>query len=389
MTPQDASLLLRGDYPLFIMWQRKLRPESELGQIHDALEYHQFIKHRDALISSAKSPPVTCQSRMEHNCGHTLHPSDTVTNELCPVCEVKVHLSFLNAIMLAWNRSGGTGLRPQYKRTLAGKLRKAWHTARLQLQELLEMFVVVATYEEAWETAHPAEAAAARKTNCASAALKLAQEDCMYPARLSPSVERTKKQTSAQDAKKKVTFSRVVNIKDNDTIWKAMTKFTPDRPRNHFFRRHPDYVPGVHACPDDSEFINTSQMMCTTADIGHLKIYITDDEEAFDELQTNPQFFKDSVGEHQGIVGLHDSESKIYRYILDYMEDSDQKYELECLLEIADRMLVLVDDEMGGVVDSFLFDGSDEEDLDDAQGSSKEELAAREGDWTCLRKCLQ
>ena len=67
----DARLLLPKTHSLFIMWQKKLRPESELGRIHDALEYHLFIKHRDALISSAKLPSITQQSHMERNCGHS------------------------------------------------------------------------------------------------------------------------------------------------------------------------------------------------------------------------------------------------------------------------------------------------------------------------------
>jgi hypothetical protein len=399
MTPgtacvMDARILFPEDYSLFIMWQRKLRPESGIGQIHDALEYDLFIKHREVLISSATSPSITYQSHLERNCGHTHHPSDSILNELCPVCEVGVHLSFLNTLALAWNKSGGVRLRPQYERTVSlryRKFRKGWHIARLQLQELLEMFVVMATYEEAWEATHPAEAGAARKTNSASAALKLAQEDCMYPARLSQSVEQTKKQTLAQDAKKKVNFSRHVRIKHNDTISKAITKFTPDRPRYLFSRSSPAYEPGVYACPTGSEFIDTSHAVFTIAtDFGNLKVYVTDDEEAFDLLQANPQYFKDSVGECQGIVDLHDSKIQIYQDIInDMAEDSNQEDSIVYLLREADRMVVLIDDDMGGVVDTFLFDGSDRGDLDDAKSSRKEELAARKEDWTCLRKCLQ
>ncbi|KAG9206813.1 hypothetical protein G6514_000100 [Epicoccum nigrum] len=249
----------------------------------------------------------------------------------------------------------------------------------------------MATYEEAWEATHPAEAAAVRKTKSASAALKLTQEDCMYPARLSPSVERTKKQTLAQDAKKKVTFSRHVQIKHNDTISKAITKFTPDRPRYLFSRSSPAYEPGVQACPTGSEFIDTSHAVFTIAtDFGNLKVYVTDDEEAFDLLQANPQYFKDSVGDYQGIVNLHDSKIQIYQDIInDMAEDSDQEGKIVRLLQEADRIVVLIDDDMGGVVDTFLCDGSDEGDLDDAKGSRKEEPAARKEDCTCLRKCLQ
>jgi hypothetical protein len=346
---QDAILLLPKDYSLFIQWQKK-QPKSELGKIHDALEYHLFIEHRDALISGEKSPPITYQSRMERSCGHTRHPSDKSTNELCPVCKVRAHLSFLDAITLARDRSGGSRLKPHSKHTISyksGELKKVWHTARLQLQELIGMLDVMTTYEEAWEATHPAEAAAARETKCASVALKLAQEDCMYPADLSPPVERTKKQVS---------FSPNVQIKDSETISTAITKFTPDRPRYLFSRSSSSYEPGDHACPYDSEFIDTSQAIYSTAaDIGNLKVYVTDDEEAFDELQTDPQYFKDSVGEFQGIVDLHNLGIKIHQYILDDMAQEN----IEGLLKKADRMMVLVDDEMRGVMDIYLFNGSD------------------------------
>jgi hypothetical protein len=345
---QDAILLLPNDYSLLIQWQKK-QPKSELGKIHDALEYHLFIEHRDALISGEKSPPITDRSRTERNCGHTRHPSDRNTNGLCPVCEVRAHLSFLIAITLARDKSGGSRLKPHSKPTTSyksGELKKVWHTARLQLQELIKMLHVMTTWEEAWEATHPAEAAAARKTNCAFAALKLAQEDCTYPADLSSPVERTKKQVS---------FSPNVQIKDNETISTGITRFTPDRPRSLFSRSSWEYEPGDHACPCDSEFIDTSQAIdSTAADVGNLKVYVTDDEEAFDELQTDPQYFMEDIGDFQGIVDLHDLKDKIHQYILDDMVHED----IERLIKKADRMLVLVDDEMRGVVDIYLFDGS-------------------------------
>ena len=335
---QDAKLLLSEDYSLFIQWQ-KTQPESELGKIHDALEYHLFIEHRDALISGEKSPPITYQSHMERSCGHARHPSDQNTNELCPVCIFRTHISFLDAIAFAWDKSGGSRLRPQSKHTR--ELKKVWYTAILQLKDLTEMLDVMVTSEEAWEAAHPAEAAAARKTNCASAARKLTQEQCTYPTDLYK--------------RKQVSFSPNVQVKDNETISTAITRFTPDRPRYSFSRSRSGYEPGDHACPDDSEFIDTSHAIDSiTADIGNTKVYVTDDEEAFDEMQTDPPFFIDSVGEFQGIVDLHALKDKIHQYIIYDMEHED----IEGLLKEADRMLVLVDGEMGGVVDIYLFNGS-------------------------------
>lgn len=168
--------------------------------MRDALEYHCFPKHREALINHAPSLPSTVQfpsppvsplswkSHIATGCGHAYHPSDPIIVELCPVCEVSAHLSFLHAITVAWDKAGGPRLRPEPHRVgkFSNDLRAGWHTARLQLQEFLGLLDVLHEYQKAWELKHPLAAEKARRTNCASAAFKLAIEDSRYPAILNP-----------------------------------------------------------------------------------------------------------------------------------------------------------------------------------------------------------
>lgn len=149
-------------------------------------------------------------------------------------------------------------------------------------------------------------------------------------------------------------------------------------------------------CAVDTEYIDTSQMDGSVADLRNLKIYVTDDEDSFDQIEVNPDFSSDLLGENQGVVGLHELSDEIIRSVQVTMgHDAEQKKDVECLIQDADRVVVLVDGETGSVVDFFLFDGSDEEASDDEESDGVEESLDREGKgsksglWTCLRVCLR
>lgn len=393
--PVRALLLLPQDFSLYVKWQERHCIDAEIGQVADALEYRRFIKHRDARIDGVVPLPAHTGPQTASECGHELHPSDMIMHELCPICEVEAHLSFLDAITIAWKKAGGPKLGPgpgKYTRSKSYmSLRASWHTARCDFQDLLDMFAVMDIYEEDWEVKHPSDIAAARKTNCASAAIKLAQEESRYPARVClQALPKVKKMRSEQGSKK-VTFSPSVQIKDDQRVSTSATKFVRGRPRSVFCRHSSSYEPGEHVCPPGSEFVDTFQTNCAIADINNMKIYITDDEEAFDKLQANPYFFAAFVGEHEGLVGLHELRSEIFRVLHDLMAQGlQQKRDLESLTAESDRTVVLIDEEMGGVVDVFLFDGDDdEEDEDSQESSSKRRHRSNSSDWTCLRECLQ
>jgi hypothetical protein len=65
------------------------------------------------------------------------------------------------------------------------------------------------------------------------------------------------------------------------------------------------YKSGGHACWPDSIFLDTSGTITELGDINNLKIFVTDDQDAFRSLEVDLKAFMDSVGEYQGLVGMH------------------------------------------------------------------------------------
>jgi hypothetical protein len=65
--------------------------------------------------------------------------------------------------------------------------------------------------------------------------------------------------------------------------------------------------------------------------------------------------------------------------------DSWTKDDLVGLMSKTDRITVLIDEETGGVMDSFPFDGSDEA---EEHQSKKRGKAVASGDRTCFKECL-
>lgn len=202
-------------------------------------------------------------------------------------------------------------------------------------------------YEKDWELKHPFEDEAVRSTNSASAALNLALEDSRYPALLMPAPAPTKKPKLFPKIRKG-TFAPKVQIKHDDRISASEVKFIHDRPRYTYSRSSSACEPGSHACTPDSEFHNSSGTKAEPVDIKNLKIFITDDEDAFDNLQDEPQLFRDSVGEYRGVVGMHVLKDNVFDFLVGYMrQDRLAKEDLECLVDEADRMIVLVDERDG------------------------------------------
>ncbi|KAF3048834.1 hypothetical protein E8E11_007565 [Didymella keratinophila] len=380
-TSLQASLILKEDFSLYVKWRLKRVSGSKIGLIRDALGYHRFIKHREALINHSSASPPTSQlppppasslswkSYIAIKCGHAYHLSDPIIVELFPVCEVTAHLLFLHAITAAWDKAGGPRLRPRPHRrgTFYNDIRAAWHMARLNFQRFLALLEIVYEYQQACERKHPLAAAKARRTNCASVALKLAIEDSQYPALLSSSPI-SPKFGKLLPKGKKVTFATEMQIKNNDHISTSAVKDAHDCTRDMYFRPSKTYKPGDHACPLDSLFLDTSGTKTEPGDINNLKILVTDDQDAFRSLQANVKGLEDLVGEYQGLVGMHTLKQDIFGCMVGFMKltygDLWAKRDLEGLMSEADRMAVLIDDETGGVVDIFPFDGSDEDEED-------------------------
>lgn len=401
-TSLQASLILPQDFSIYVKWQLKRTPGSDIGLIRNAIEYFRFVQYRDALIDrgpqssassillSPPSLPSDHNSRTGSECGHTIHPSNPLLVELCPVCEVRAHLSFLLAITMAWDKAGRPRIRlePHIWGGSYGEIRTSWHTARLQFQQFQCMLEVLLEYEEAWELKHPLQVETAQRTNSASAALKLAREQSRYPALLDQAFLQSKKAKVSLTVKQ-VTFAPEVQIKHNGHSTTSALEVAHGRPLAKFNRLSQKYEPGRYACHQDTDFIDTAGTRSEFSDVKNLKIFVTDDENAFESLQENHYLFKNSVGEYQGLVGMHALEQEVFDFLGGYIEDDPQARDyLGHLLHEADRLTVLIDEDTGGVVDAFLFDGSDDEDEEDHQRLEKADKDMVNQDWTCLKECL-
>ncbi|UPX14400.1 uncharacterized protein EKO05_0004883 [Ascochyta rabiei] len=250
------------------------------------------------------------------------------------------------------------------------------------------MFTILVAYEEDWEAKNPLRAAAARTTNCASTAIKLAQAESVYPARLSPTFVKSVKTEPVRE-RRKVGFTPQAQVQDREDTFLIRTMFVHSRPQGCYYRSSSAYQRGMCTCSPGSEYIDTSEANLLPANVSNLKIYLTDDENAFDSLQSNPSLYGASVGDCQGIVSLHRLTDDIFRSIHDYsVRDDKTKDDLEVLTEGADGMVVLVD-EHGNLLDGFLFDGSVEGEEDSGNESSSEKRKrADQGCWTCLKEYL-
>jgi hypothetical protein len=103
---------------------------------------------------------------------------------------------------------------------------------------------------------------------------------------------------------KKFTFASEVRINTTITSPHPLSK-TPTIALATCIRPTKIYKSGGHACWPDSIFLDTSGTITELGDINNLKIFVTDDQDAFRSLEVDLKAFMDSVGEYQGLVGMH------------------------------------------------------------------------------------
>jgi hypothetical protein len=214
----------------------------------------------------------------------------------------------------------------------------------------------------------------------------LALEEPRYPTLLSPSPVPTKKGRLFPKGKK-VTFFPKVQTKHEDHIIASALKDVRDRTHDMCCHDGETYESGEHACPPQSELLDTSGTKAEPGNINSLKIFVTDDQDAYYSLQADDIGLKDSVGEYQGLVGIHTLKRGILDFLAVYIKHTPQvKGVLDCPMSEVDWMTVLTDEAVGGVMDVFLFDGSDQDEED--QRLKEKCRGVANGDWTCLKECM-
>lgn len=150
------------------------------------------------------------------------------------------------------------------------------------------------------------------------------------------------------------------------------------------------YEPGDHVCSPDSGFLDTSGTKTEPGDINNLKLFVTDDRDAFYNMQINEGCLKGSCGKCQGLVGMRTLKRDLFVHIVGFLTDtydgSWTKTNLEDLISEVDRMTVLIDEVAGQLVDIYLFDGSDEHKEDDRLEKKSKAVAGEDGTYS--RACV-
>ncbi|CAO2658194.1 Nn.00g059170.m01.CDS01 [Neocucurbitaria sp. VM-36] len=291
----------------------------------------------------------------------------------CPTCEVKMSLTFLDAIAKAFQEAGG----PWYDKGVTKEaylhLRRGWHLARLQLQETVDVIKVSVAYEAQWEAEHPDEVAAAQKANTSTKAVQMAEMEQKYPAVVSVVL--------ASEAMRKLSKASI-RPKERKSIKKVTfvpgTNFKPSRHSAKYHRGSRCYQPGVHTCKPGTEWLNVSRCGSIPADLCNLKIFVTTSHDEFDKLDRDATL---RPGQMQGLVGSHPGAKVISDFTQKFQELRDGgTEELVQMVKHADAMIVLVEGD--NVLDVYL---SHSNDIEDEDG---EEDVVDQSRWTCLKEIM-
>ena len=371
-----ANLFSPEDVQHFTEWQEKHGVGSLPGIVRNATEYCEFLAHRR--IDEENIEPKRGNTRTRNRnpatmCGHSLHPSDIITGGYCPVCEVEMCLEFLDALAQVFQKCGGPWQQARVRNEFV-LVRQCWHLARYQLVELVELLECSEKYEEAWEKQHPGDVGCMWTRNSSSKAIRNAQMRTRYPAILTDADPRSavkRKLSSLDEARAKVAKARV----------KKHVTFTPDTitwPTR--FNRNPahrqSYQPGRHAAPLGLEWIDTSRISSSIADLLNLKVHATCIQAEFDALVDDSSLRPPS--RYQGILSLHPGIQAISAFANQFLQGAETaREEMLEMISVADALIVLIGED-DVVLDLHL---SVSDHVEDEDGYGDEEVDQTR--WTC------
>lgn len=336
-----------------------------------ALDYYAFMEHLNGKECIKEVDPVheVCGMKVATACGHAIHPLDGMTEGYCPVCEMRIYLTYLNAIVDAWEECGGpwkTGTLEDKKECHA--FRGGWHMARLELEQMMACHVESADEEVEWERKHSDLALHAQDTNSASKAVRLAQEGCKYPAKLAtPGTYPYHLRRENAQAKKKVSFS-------------PDTNFRPRRQKSLYSRRSEYYEAGPHSCEPPEAVVDTSGCTQPLWNLRQMKVLTTTSQEEFDYWNDHSR----RVPAGKEIAAFHPLWKDIRKFFASCIvrRDAEVRKGFEKMCEEADQMVLLIKN--GAVEDVFLISSPHAEEED----SQETERVLRGGGWTSLKDCL-
>ncbi|KAI4930449.1 hypothetical protein J4E85_005076 [Alternaria conjuncta] len=346
-----AILFSPEDVQHFTKWQEEHGVGSLPGIVRNATEYCEFLAYRrtDKDNKKLKRGNTRTRNRNPANmCGHELHPSDIITGGYCPVCEVEMCLQFLDALGKVFQRCGGPWQQARVRNEFA-LVRQCWHLARYQLVELVELLEYSQKYEEAWEKQHPGDVGLKRKLS---------------------SLDVARAKVAKARVKKHVTFTPDTNT------WTTRS--------NACFCRSPAqcrrYQPGRHAAPLGLEWIDTSRMSSSIADLLNLKVYATSIQAEFDALVDDSSLRPPS--RYQGILSLHPGIQAISAFADQFLQGGETaREEMLEMISVADALVVLIGED-DVVLDLHL---SVSDDVEDEDGYGDEEVDQTR--WSSWSEC--
>ncbi|KAI4913195.1 uncharacterized protein J4E92_009818 [Alternaria infectoria] len=170
---------------------------------------------------------------------------------------------------------------------------------------------------------------------------------------------------------------------------KKHVTFTPDTiisptRSNACFNRNPaqrqSYQPGRHAAPLGLEWVDTSRMSSSIADLLNLKVYATCVQAEFDALVDDSSLRPPS--RYQGILSLHPGIGAISAFANQFLQGAETaREEMLEMISVADALIVLIGED-DVVLDLHL---SVSDDVEDEDGYGDEEVDQTR--WTCWSKC--
>lgn len=367
-----ADLILDPKHvPLFHEWQGSQVQSDQKGMIRNAEEYFRFLQHLKVEDGPTSQPiSVTLPDTLRAvRCGHELHPSIHHAVHYCPVCEVRMSLTFLDAIAEALQNAGGPWHKPGSTKPEKPILRECWHMARLDLQELVESLEVSAELEIQWETFNSHQSPVARRLKTATKAVRIAVMEQKYPAMVYKPQQAGNKRKVAD-----IDESPAQQVKKKRVTFASDIDFEPGRDSTMYCRKSKHYKPGIHACEDSQEWLNTSQCGLNHPDFCNLKLFLTYSQADFDSLDDNTL---GRTGEYQCLLSGHPDFEAISSYVAADTLKLGMVETLANLVGFSDAITVLFSDDHT-VLDFHLSDSADFEDFDD------EEEVVDQNRWTCL-----
>ena len=414
-TPISIDLLGAKDISKkFREWQSQRSGLGETGMITSTVEFARFCRcegafHPEDLFDEFGRPKAP-------GCGHIIHPSQAEDDVLsyCPVCDVLNHLNLLKLITTAWNLAGGP-----WEKGFSRPHMLAWHEARLELENFLELLQEDADEETRWEKEHPAEAEAAKKTLSAARAIKFARRASKYPGKISANQPRearglqgplvlvsnvennhvssksgliTPPITPEQvDPRNTVAtegmFTPLISVpksKNNKKVtWPSTKNFAPSRSSHWYKRESKSYRPGTYAAREGRELLNTSNMYKAQYNARQLKVVMNPDPRVAERLVKGI-----AVEEHEGIARLHPRWLEIRRIIAKKTSPKVSRHDQVLGILNSAEFLAVRTIPDGSVKDVVPYMTLDVEDLSDKEDSEGSVVASKGEGWTSHSEIL-